>query len=141
MSEWSHLSNAALIDWVIADVRDNPDDWSSASSADAFAFRNTDRNTARKAAAWVASRNAAYIAVQRAAWDAARPSRTTDLSTDAYRAARQACRTLVAYDHAGALVDMPLKQVQVMAYLGQPAAMLLLTACRVREKRRELNHV
>jgi hypothetical protein len=139
MSEWSHLPNARHIDWVIADVRDNPDDWSSASSADAFAFRNTDRNTARKAAAWVASRNAAWIAVQRAAWDAARPSPDRlPGPLGAYSAALQACLALIAYDYAGALFDRPVEQVRVQAYLGQPAAILMLPACRIKEKRREL---
>jgi len=124
MSEWSHLPNAALINWVISDLWKNPDDWVAAYN---YAL------DAARSAAYDVAQNYACSAGRLDAWNA----------TCVYDSllVRQACRTLIAYDHAGALFDMPIEQVEVLAYLGQPAAVLLLPACRVREKRRELNHV
>ena len=113
MSEWSHLPNARHIDWIIRDVKLNLSDWDAARDAawDAVRF---------------AAQNAAKNAVKNAAQDAA------------WGAAQNAILALIAYDHAGALFDRPVDQVRVMAILGQPAAILLLLACRIKEKRREL---
>ena len=138
MSEWSHLPNAAHIDWVISDLGDNHNDWDAAHRGAAYlAARDAARGAAYEAAcdaALDAARNAAWWAASDAVLDAARDA--------AYLAARDAayhaCLALVAYDHAGALFDRPLEQVRVMAYLGQPAAILMLPACRIKEKRREL---
>ena len=105
-TEWSHLPNAAHIDWIIQDVELNLIDW---------------------VAAWWAARDAAYLAAREAAWFAARDA--------AYLAARDAIQALVAYDHAGALFDIPVEQVRDMADLGQPAAILMLPACEVRAMR------
>jgi len=126
MSRWSHLSNAALIDWVIADFKENRSDWEAACDA-----------------AWEAACDAAWYAACDAARDAARAEAWVTGSE--WYVVRDdslcACLALIAYDHAGSLFDMPVERVEVLAYLGQPAAVLLLTACRMREKRRELNHV
>ena len=113
MSEWSHLPNAALIDWVIQDLKDNSSDWDAA-------HRGAARDAAYQAA-YYAARGAAHLAARGAARGAARDA--------GYLAAYHACLALIAYDHAGALFDRPLDQVRVMAYLGQPAAILLLPAC------------
>ena len=131
MSEWSHLPNAAHIDWVIQDwsirdVKENPSDWDAAWDDVA---RDADWYAAY-IAAWNAARDAAYLAARDAAWFAARNA--------AWDAARDAIKALIAYDHAGALFDIPVEQVRVQAYLGQPAAILMLPACQVRDKRREL---
>ena len=124
-TEWSHLPNAAHIDWIIQDVELNLIDWVAAW----WAARDTAWGAAREAA-WFAARDAAYLAARDAAWFAAWEA--------AWDAARDAIQALVAYDHAGALFDRPVEQVRVQAYLGQPAAILMLPACRIKEKRREL---
>jgi len=148
MSEWSHLPNARHIDWVIADVRDNPSDWGVARLAAGEAAYGT-----AGFAAWLAVNGAAQEAWG-AAYDAVRDAlnaardigRAPTLSTETLvRVLREAdaweaCLALIAYDHAGKLFDIPVEQVRVLAYLGQPAAVLLLTACLVREKRREMIH-
>ena len=133
-TEWSHLPNAAHIDWIIQDVELNLIDWDAAwGDAARFAARD---------AAWDAARGAAHRAACGAVWDAGREAaRETvwDAARDAaWFAARDAIQALVAYDHAGALFDIPVEQVRVKAYLGQPAAILMLPACEVRDKRREL---
>ena len=128
MSEWSDLPNAALIDWVIGDVAVNHGDWDAVYSAAGIA--------AAYSAAWDVARKVVVAAARNAVRYAARGASYSA----AWDAAGNACLALIAYDHAGSLFDMPLKQVQVMAYLGQPAAVLMLPACRVREKRRELIH-
>ena len=113
MSEWSHLPNAGHIDWIIQDLKDNSSDWDAA-------HRGAARDAAYQAA-YYAARGAAHLAARGAARGAARDA--------GYLAAYHACLALIAYDHAGALFDRPLDQVRVMAYLGQPAAILLLPAC------------
>ena len=141
-SAWNDLPNAAHIDWVIRDLSANPSDWDAAhrgaahrgAAQDAayiaawdaayLAARGAARGVARDAAwfaAYLAARGAARDAAYIAAWDAAWFA--------AYLAARGAIQALIAYDHAGALFDRPLDQVRVMAYLGQPAAILMLPAC------------
>ena len=134
MSKWSHLPNAGHIAWVIRDVKENPRDWETAYLAvcdDAAWYAARD---AASDAAWGAASDAAWGAAWFAAWDAA-----WFAAWGAIRiAARDAIRALVAYDHAGALFDIPVEQVRVQAYLGQPAAILMLPACQVRDKRREL---
>jgi len=133
MSEWSHLPNAALIDWVIADVKENRSDWDDAwNAAWEVAWE------AARDAAWNAACDAARDAARDEAWTAAWIAAMRAAGWYAARCARLSCLALVAYDHAVSLFDMPVEQVRVMAYLGQPAAVLLLTACLVREKRREM---
>ena len=121
-TEWSHLPNAAHIDWIIQDVELNLIDWVAAW----WAARGAAREAAREAA-WFAARDAAYLAARDAAWFAAWDA--------AWDAARDAIQALVAYDHAGALFDIPVEQVRDMADLGQPAAILMLPACEVRAMR------
>ena len=55
---WAHLPNAALIDWVMADVKERPQVWAAA-------------RTATRGAAWDAARTATRGAAWDAAWDAA----------------------------------------------------------------------
>ena len=45
---------------------------------------------------------------------------------------------LVAWDHAGALLDLPAEQVRVLALLGQPAAVLMYPAVLAMENTRNI---
>ena len=117
-SAWNDLPNAAHIDWVIRDLSANPSDWDAA-------HRGAAHRGAAQDAAYIAAWDAAYLAARGAARGVARDAAWFA----AYLAARGAIQALIAYDHAGALFDRPLDQVRVMAYLGQPAAILMLPAC------------
>jgi hypothetical protein len=123
MNEWSDLPNAALIDWVISDVAVNHSDWDDAYSAAGDAAYGAAWGVARTVVV-AAARNAVRYAARYASYSAA------------WEAAGNACLALIAYDRAGKLFDIPVEQVEVIAHLGQPAAILMLPACRVREKRR-----
>ena len=127
-TEWSHLPNAAHIDWIIQDVEPNPSDWDAVW----WAARDTARDAARDTV-WDAAFEAANGAVWDAVWDAVAGAGRD--AGDGYLAAYHACFALIAYDHAGALFDIPVEQVRVMADLGQPAAILMLPACEVRAMR------
>ena len=135
MSEWSHLPNAAHIDWVIRDVKLNPRDWDAARGAARGAAWDAARGAARDAA-WdavrFAAQDAAWWAAQDAAWRAAWDAAWNAAWRAAYHAAYHAIQALVAYDHAGALFDRPVEQVRVQAYLGQPAAILMLPAVNIK---------
>ena len=140
-SLWSHLPNAAHIDWVISDLGDNHNDWYAAhrgAARDAayeaayqaayYAARGAVYEAAR-GAVYEAARDAAQDAARNAAWWAASDAARNAAWRVARNADYHACLALIAYDHAGALFDRPLEQVRVMAYLGQPAAILMLPAC------------
>jgi len=140
MSKWSHLPNARHIDWVISDFKENLDDWIAYWDTPLYAGRVVAVDAARVAAHDIVRANDRFTACE-ANWRATFRE-TLGLAND------RACRhtagaaglALIAYDHAGKLFDMPVEQVRVLAYLGQPAAVLMLPACLVREKRRELIH-
>ena len=142
MSEWSHLPNAGHIDWIIQDLKDNSSDWDAAHRGAARDAAYLAARDAARGAAYEAARGAAQDAARNAAWWAASDAVLDAARDAAYLAARDAAYhailALIAYDHAGALFDRPLEQVRVQAYLGQPAAILMLPACRIKEKRREL---
>jgi len=157
MSEWNDLPNADLIDWVIGDVAVNHSDWDAAYSAAGVAAAQKVYGDAAYSAAGVAAAQKAYgdaawraacdaaqkvygdavwRAARDAAWDAAWEAARDASYNATWDAAGLATYALVAYDHAGNLFDIPVEQVQVLAHLGQPAAVLMLPACLVREKRR-----
>ncbi len=108
MTEWSHLPNAKYIDRILDHVIDDP----AARSAVMKAEWDAEWDAARSAA-W----SAACSAARDAEWDAARSASRS--------ASRSAILALVAWDHAGALLDLPAEQVRVLALLGQPAAILI----------------
>ena len=127
MSEWSHLANAKHIDRIIANAKANPKAWDAAwDAAWGAAFR----------AARYAARGAAYKVKDAApeAWDAALDA----ARRMAYDAARGAILALVAWDHAGDLMDSPAEQVKVLAILGDHAALLMYPAIRAIETTQEL---
>jgi hypothetical protein len=120
---WSHLPNATAIDRIIADVKTNDTAWVEAWDTAWDAAWSQAWDAARTAA-----RDAALDAARSAAWDAAW-SQAWDATRSAARdAARDAILALIAWDDCGHLLDADPKQVQVLALLGQPAAVLLLPA-------------
>lgn len=128
MAAWDKLPNAALINRVLASVRQHYELWAAAWTA----VRNVSFDSARDAArvaAWESARDtikgAAWVsaadAARNAAWNEAR-----DASGHvAWGAARDAIAALVAYDEAGDIVRLPLDAVRAMAAWGVPAAVLL----------------
>ena len=133
MSKWSHLANAKHIDRIIAHVKANPE---------ARAARAATREmAAARDAAWLARRaaSAAMSAARSAAWSAALPGigRSTAAAWAAW-VARDAISALVAWDHAGGLIDLPADQVKVLAILGDQAAILMYPAIAAMETTREL---
>ena len=68
-----------------------------------------------------------------AAWRAARKAQREAARGAARKAAMGAILALVAWDHAGTLLDLPAEQVKLLALLGQPAAILMYPAVSVME--------
>jgi hypothetical protein len=122
---WAHLPNAKHIDRVLVDVAAHPERWTAAWGA-------------TRGAAWAAARDAARDAARGAAWDAARDAArgaawdaALGAAWDAaWAEARGAVLALVAWDHAGDLLDLPPDELEAIAKLGVPAAILLLPASR-----------
>ena len=123
MSKWSHLPNAKHIDLIIAHCKANPKAWDA-----------THRS------AWTPARIAARIATYKVkdaapeAWDAALDA----ARRMAYDAARGAILALVAWDRAGGLIDLPAEQVNILAILGDQAAILLYPAIAAMETTQEV---
>jgi hypothetical protein len=116
---WSHLPNATAIDRIIADVKTNDTAWVRAR--DAAWSQAWD-------AAWLAVGDAAWYQAWDAAWDAVGDAARSQAWVAAWDAAGDAILALIAWDNCGHLLDTDPKQVQVLALLGQPAAVLLLPA-------------
>lgn len=132
MAAWDKLPNAALIDRVLASLRQHYELWDAAWTAvrdeSWDAARDSARDSARvaawesardmiKGAAWVSAADAA----RNAAWNAAR-----DASGHvAWGAARDAIAALVAYDESADILRLSPDAVRAMAGWGIPAAVLL----------------
>ena len=110
---WAHLPNAKHIDWVIASAKAHPEKWTAAYTA-----------------ARAAARNTAYDAASDAAWYATR--------TAAWYAADNAIVALVAYDDCAYMIESEVDEIKILAKLGDQKAMLLLPACIVFNKTKEL---
>ena len=120
-SEWSHLPNAKYIDRVLSHIENDPESWEAAVRA---AVARDAALDAARTAAWGAQRDAALDA----AWRAARAAQREAARGAARKAAWGAIIALIAWDHAGALLDLPAEQVKLLALLGQPAAILIYPA-------------
>lgn len=125
---WCSLPNAALIDWVLASLKKNPQLWNAA--------RETDREMAWKAAvntvwntAWSAAVDAARDAAVDAAWNA-----TWDAWPAARKAAWNSMMALIAYDDCNEYLQMTHEQLRAWALLSEaPQAVLLLPLKWVQE--------
>ena len=142
MNAWDNLPNAKHIDWVLADVKRNPQKWGVAYDT-----------------AWDAAWGTAYAAARDAAWDAARGAArgaARDVARDvAYDAARDvardvardaawaaawgvawgACAALIAWDYAGDILSMEPDAVRLLASAGDHAAVLMLPAVIVKHSK------
>ena len=117
MSEWSHLSNAHHIDWVIKSVKENPLLWADArrESWSIGAFHPEAWHKAMMAA------DKAWAAVAVEAWDV-----------------WEVILALVAYDDCDQYLNMGYEKLRVYAMLSEkPQAILLLPMVYVREKLNE----
>lgn len=126
MSEWSHLANAKHIDLIIAHAKANPKAWNAAVRDAAW---DASLASVMVAAAWDAAATSVNDAAWYAAWGAA---------NDAAWAAWGAVLALVAWNHAGDLMDSSAEQVKVLAILGDRAALLMYPAIATMETTQEL---
>jgi len=124
---WSHLLNASRIDQIIVHVKANPKEWAAARYAARDAGRSAARDAARDAA-YDAARDAGRSAARDAGRSAARDAAYVAARDAAYVAACDAALALVAWDHAGSLLDLPSDQVLMLSKLEQPAAILMYPA-------------
>jgi hypothetical protein len=122
MNEWSHLPNAAHIDWVLCDVKAHPKRWNAAHGAEW---------NAAYASAWSAAHGAVRNAAWVAAWSAAIAARTARGA--AARTARGAIAALIAWDDCAYILDLPCGAVRLMVFTGHPAAVLLYPAVLAKE--------
>jgi hypothetical protein len=141
MTAWSHLPNAALIDEVLASLKDSPEKWSAARGAAWDAFWGAAQDAARDAA-WVAVvgaargavRDAINDAVRGAAWDAfwgATRNAPKGAIKDAARGAAWdafwgAIAALIAYDDAGQFMKLPVDHLRRLHRLDPHPMFLLL---------------
>jgi hypothetical protein len=122
---WAHLPNAKHIDRILADEAAHPERWSAVGTA----FQTPD---------WFVARHAAVAAARTAAKDAGRAdalSRTYEvlnscMDVDPWIAVWGAALALISWDHAGELLDLPPDELEAIAKLGVPAAVMVVYASR-----------
>jgi hypothetical protein len=130
MSEWSHLANAKHIDLIIAHVKANPAAWYAAGGWFGGS-KDVGWNAAWYAAKWA-------VNCGRSMASAAALQTATVAMPAARNSVYDAILALVAWDHAGGLMDSPAEQVKVLAILGDQAALLMYPAIAVMETTQEL---
>jgi hypothetical protein len=128
MSEWSHLPNAAHIDWVLASLKKYPDLWAETWY--------TNRRTSYYNAAWNAARSAAIFSERVPAWQGA-----YDATNHRTRwATRDTILALIAYDDCDQYLSMTSEELRAWALMTEhPAAILLLPMVVVREQIEQLS--
>ena len=138
MNTWDDLPNAKHIDWVLADVKRNPQKWAAAwvaardaALAAAWAAARVAARGAGRGAAWAAGRGAAWVA----AWDAASGAARGPVWGPVWDAAWGACTALIAWDYAGDILSMEPDAVRLLASAGDPAAVLMLPAVIVKHNK------
>jgi hypothetical protein len=135
-TEWAQLPNAKYIDLVLADLKANPDHWTRARDA-AWHIIPIAVRVSAKDTVW--SSNRTYRrAAKDATWEAA-SQHAVDGNIDpnafqhnwaAARAASwDATLALIAYDDCAYLLNAKIEYVQMIALLGNPAAIMLYPAC------------
>jgi hypothetical protein len=141
---WAHLPNAARIDRVLANFKENPDEWVTTRGA-AWEAAWVDARDAAWDAAWGAARGAA----RDAAWGAARGATRGATRGAAWGAARGATRgaawgavaALLAWDDCAYLLNLPPEAMRVITRadsgVGKHQAVLLLPASIVFNGRSE----
>ena len=136
MSAWSHLPNAAHIDYVIESLKTRPDIWTKSWKATCLTVWDEAVDATRRA-----SREEAWDTAFYAAWAAAAAPRDTAFYA-AWAVARPAARSvalgviaaLVAWDDSAQFLDMTGDELEVWARLSSnPAAILILPAVKAIE--------
>jgi len=116
-NKWDHLPNAKLIDWVIADVKDNPGAWEEAWSA-----------------VWNVSGGAAWRAAMYAAMSAVLDSgRGSTWNADRASVAWGTIAALIAYDDCSKYLDMTPDELHVWTELSNDPSCILLLPMVIRK--------
>ena len=137
MSAWSHLPNAAHIDWVFQTLRSHPEVWIIADSAWWSSAGGAAYATAYDAA-WDMASDEVRFANRHVAWDAAWDSARGGPRDAAWDSARDAILALIAYDDASKYLDMTTDQLKVwIALSSEPGAVLVLPMIHVKEQLNE----
>ena len=143
-TEWANLPNAKHIDRILADIKKNPDKWTSAwdatriaawiatvrdARADAQSAARADVKATARDAAWRDARDAVYDVVYDAAYNIAYNEVKHGTIFAAYDIARDATMALVAWDDCAYLLDEKPEDVKLLALLGNQAAQLIYPVC------------
>ena len=132
MAAWSHLANAALINWVLHDIRKHPDRWAAARDAARDDVREAAR-AAAWAAAWDTARDTAQEAVWEAVWDAVWEAVRGAARGAARDAARDSVAALVAWDDCQEVLDLPMDAFKFFVEVQDPRAVLLYPLKHIKE--------
>ena len=126
---WAHLPNAKHIDRILADLKKNPKKWSIANNAAGFVSPDDARD-----AAWDDAINAIGEYRRSDAYDAAWHIVWDDKRDTIWGGVTRAILALVAWDDCGYLMDEKPEDVQMLALLGNKAAVLLYPVCVILQK-------
>ena len=131
-TKWDHLPNATYIDLILAELTVNPYKWAVARTAATPATYDV-AYSAAIAVTYSAARTAVLEVVWAAILEAVgHPDLIAATSAElisAFTTARDATLALVAYDDCAHILTEKAEYVQMVAWLGDPAAVLLYLAC------------
>ena len=119
MTVWDRLPNSKHIARILADLEENPGKWNTAYNPE-----------------WIAAYNAALDSIGDSAWAIVRDAVKTSEWSASYSSTRglDAIIALIAYDNYAYLLDEKPEHVQMLALLGNHAAVLLYPACVALQK-------
>jgi hypothetical protein len=124
-TEWADLPNAEYIDSVLSSVAAYSYKWTTAQHIAFDAFGWTATNDAYDISLVAVK----AIGLEQMRYKVADVADDSACSADAICAAQDAILALIAYDDCAHLLNAKLEYVQMIALLGNPAAVLLYPAC------------
>ena len=109
---WAHLPNAKHIDRILAAVKKDPGKWGDIGNRE-----------------WISASDPSWDAANNTAWSAAWSAASGATYAGDWNSARCAILALISYDDCAYLLDEKPEHVQILALLGNNAAILIYLAC------------
>jgi hypothetical protein len=131
---WAGLPNARYIDWVIESMTQYPDLWLAPAGRSKDALTHTAYHAAWEAAwarAWAVASDDEVSTAKAAVWVLATGCSWCSARQAVMGGALDTLLALLAYDRCGYLIESDPGEVEFLAALGDPGALLLRVACTV----------
>lgn len=134
MTTWAHLPNSKHIDWVLASAMEHPEIWEEAWNTTremrSYTTYSIKWHAMRTIIREISTKEAAYRAEWGYLWD--------EMGGPVMCATRDAILALIAHDECGYMIESEVGELKLLAKFGDPRAIMLLPACIVFNKSKEI---